>query len=64
MRTGSGASSAALPSSAATASSSIATYSSKPTAATWPDCSSPSRFPAPRISRSRIAILNPEPSSV
>ena len=59
MRTGSGASSAAVPASAATASSSIATYSSKPTAATWPDCSSPSRLPAPRISRSRIAILKP-----
>jgi hypothetical protein len=24
----------------------------------------PSRLPAPRISRSRMAILNPEPSSV
>ena len=30
----------------------------------WPDCSAPSRLPAPRISRSRIAILNPEPRSV
>src|SRR6185436_13468484 len=39
-------------------------YSSKPTAATCPDCSSPSRSPAPRMSRSRIAILKPEPSSV
>ena len=29
-----------------------------------PDCSSPSRLPAPRISRSRIAIAKPEPSSV
>ena len=39
-------------------------YSSKPSAATWPDCSSPSRLPAPRSSRSRIAIWKPEPSSV
>ena len=30
----------------------------------WPLWFSPSRLPAPRISRSRIAILNPEPSSV
>ena len=47
-----------------TASSSICMYSSNPSAATWPDCSSPSRLPAPRISRSRIAILKPAPSSV
>src|SRR6266516_11609 len=46
------------------ASASISTYSSKPRAATWPDCSSPSRLPAPRISRSRIAIAKPAPSSV
>src|SRR5881394_3950448 len=47
-----------------TASSSICMYSSKPSAATCPDCSSPSRLPAPRISRSRSAIFTPEPSSV
>src|SRR6476661_8451241 len=29
-----------------------------------PVCAWPSRLPAPRISRSRIAILNPEPRSV
>ncbi|CAN4000918.1 hypothetical protein ICNMLN_ICNMLN_05165, partial [Dysosmobacter welbionis] len=29
----------------------------------YPDCSGPSRFPAPRISRSRMAILKPEPNS-
>ena len=28
----------------------------------WPCCSAPSRFPAPRISRSRSAIWNPLPS--
>ena len=30
----------------------------------WPDCCVPSRLPAPRISRSLIAILKPDPSSV
>ena len=30
----------------------------------WPLCDSPSRLPAPRISRSRIAILKPLPRSV
>src|SRR5881398_3635993 len=30
----------------------------------WPCCSAPSRLPAPRISRSRMAIWNPEPSAV
>src|SRR5271165_4286336 len=66
-RTGSHSSSSLAPPSAdaaATASSSICMYSSKPSAATWPDCSSPSRLPAPRSSRSRIAIWKPEPSSV
>ena len=47
------------PESSATASCSISTYSSNPSAATWPDCSAPSRSPAPRISRSRIAIAKP-----
>ena len=41
----------------------IRAYASKPTAAMWPDCSAPSRLPAPRISRSRNAILKPEPSA-
>ena len=53
------------PSAAASATaSSIICGQLEPTAATWPDCSSPSRSPAPRMSRSRIAILKPEPSSV
>ena len=30
----------------------------------WPDCSAPRMLPAPRISRSRSAILKPAPSSV
>ena len=30
----------------------------------WPDCLVPRRFPAPRISRSRMAILKPDPSAV
>ena len=34
-------------------------YASNPTAAMWPDCSAPSMLPAPRISRSFIAIWNP-----
>ena len=29
----------------------------------WPDCSAPRRFPAPRISRSRIAMRKPELNS-
>ena len=33
-------------------------------AATCPLCSAPMTLPMPRISRSRIAILKPEPSSV
>ncbi len=40
------------------------TPTSKPSAATWPDCSSPSRLSAPRSSRSRMATLKPAPSSV
>ena len=37
-------------------------YVSNPTAAMCPCCSAPSRLPAPRISRSRIAIWKPLPS--
>ena len=40
------------------------TYRSKPTPAMCPDCSPPSRLPAPRISRSFIATAMPAPSSV
>ncbi|SCG06148.1 hypothetical protein GA0115255_121173 [Streptomyces sp. Ncost-T6T-2b] len=40
------------------------TYRSKPTPAMWPDCSPPSRLPAPRISRSFIATYMPAPISV
>src|SRR5207244_2935160 len=47
-----------------TASSRSCAYSSNPTAATCPCCSAPRMFPAPRISRSLIAILNPAPSSL
>src|SRR5256885_182989 len=46
-----------------TALCSICRYISKPTEAIAPCCSVPSRLPAPRISRSRSAILNPWPSS-
>ena len=45
-------------------SSSMRRYMSNPTACTNPDCSAPSRFPAPRISRSLSAIRYPAPSSV
>ena len=48
----------------ATASPTIRTYRSKPTPSMCPDCSPPSRFPAPRISRSFIATHMPAPSSV
>ena len=40
------------------------TYRSKPTPAMCPDCSPPSRFPAPRISRSFSATYIPAPISV
>src|SRR5215470_8067862 len=47
-----------------TASPIIRTYRSKPTPAMWPDCSPPSRLPAPRISRSLSATYIPAPISV
>ena len=53
----------ASPRASFTASWSILQYRSYPTASMWPLCSAPSRFPAPRISRSRMAILNPLPRS-
>ena len=37
---------------------------SYPTCSKCPDCISPSRLPAPLISKSLIAILKPEPNSV
>ncbi len=43
---------------------SICANRSKPTAEMLPDCSAPSSEPAPRISRSRIAILMPRPELV
>src|SRR2546429_499379 len=46
-----------------TALCSICRYISNPTDAIAPCCSVPSRLPAPRISRSRSAILKPWPSS-
>src|SRR6266702_397634 len=46
-----------------TALCSICRYISNPTAAIAPCCSVPRTLPAPRISRSRRAILNPWPSS-
>ena len=52
------------PRSSATASSSSFIYISKPTVIMCPLCSAPSTLPAPRISRSRIAIFSPEPNSV
>ena len=52
------------PRSSRTASPIIFTYRSKPTAATCPDCSPPSRLPAPRISRSFIAMCMPAPIPV
>ena len=36
-------------------------YSSNPTSLMWPDCSSPSRLPAPRMSRSWLASWKPAP---
>ena len=39
-------------------------YVSYPTCSKCPDCISPSKLPAPLISRSLIAILKPEPNSV
>ena len=39
-------------------------YVSYPTCSKCPDCISPSKLPAPLISRSLIAILNPEPNCV
>ena len=39
-------------------------FQSKPTVIMCPLCSAPSTLPAPRISRSRIAIFSPEPNSV
>src|SRR6478609_3614871 len=50
------------PFSAITASSSIDWYNSKPTSLIWPDCSSPSRLPAPLMSRSWLASMKPAPS--
>ena len=47
-----------------TASSRIRVYASNPIFSMKPLCSAPRRFPAPRISRSRMARLNPDPSSV
>jgi hypothetical protein len=47
--------------SAFTASSSICWYSSTPTSRICPDCSSPSRLPPPRISRSWLASMKPAP---
>ena len=41
---------------------SIEQYRSNPIAITWPLCCVPRMLPAPRISRSRSAILNPAPS--
>ena len=52
------------PCSRAVAVLSIWQYRSNPTAAMCPLCSVPRRFPAPRISRSRMAILKPLPSAV
>ncbi|MNL41509.1 hypothetical protein D3C87_1639200 [compost metagenome] len=46
------------------ASARIFWYISKPISAINPLCSPPSILPAPRISRSRIAIWNPLPSSL
>ena len=48
----------------AIASSNMLTYIPKPTDAILPCCCEPNRLPAPRISRSRMANLNPAPSSV
>ena len=48
----------------AMASSNIDTYMPKPTDAILPCCCEPNRLPAPRISKSRIASLNPAPNSV
>ena len=56
--------SASSPFSIATASSKSFRYISYPTASIWPCCLFPKSEPAPRISRSRIAILKPEPNSV
>ena len=42
----------------------ISIYKSIPTELINPDCSCPKRSPAPRIAKSRIAILNPLPNSV
>ena len=53
-----------LPCRLAIASSNNCEYNSKPTESMKPDWDFPKRFPAPRIERSRIAILNPEPNSV
>ena len=39
-------------------------YKSYPTASICPCCSAPKTFPAPLISKSRIAIFIPEPNSV
>ena len=45
------------------ASSSSLWYVSNPKSVMNPLCSAPSRFPAPRISKSRMAILKPSPKS-
>ena len=47
-----------------TTSSSKLQYVSYPTCSKCPDWISPSRLPAPLISKSLIAILNPDPNSV
>ena len=52
------------PFSSLTASPIIRTYRSNPTPAMCPDCSPPSRLPAPRISRSFMATYMPAPTSV
>ena len=48
----------------ATASPTMRRYMSKPTPSMWPDWSSPRRLPAPRSSRSRMAMAMPAPRSV
>ena len=47
-----------------TASVNICVYKSYPTESIKPCCCRPNKFPAPRIDKSRMAILNPDPNSV
>src|SRR5699024_9391592 len=46
------------------ASFNICEYKSNPTESMKPCCCEPNILPAPRIDKSRIAILNPDPNSV